>query len=200
MPSVYRRHYGNVIWMECILFHWHLFSLVQWMCNFFRSNWWEQSGHRQRNKCLLLKGSCWIGVSISPVQKSFTTRSLHVSSQAPNPESGIFQMNWSRPCLLMPWLLASPGHQQECYWRCFISRPLPSWVWILVSTMLADGLAPLGARLSARTMMTNIRSVLMAITPITHTPKYAGVSISPPSFKSLPQNNHHNYKYSTVPL
>ena len=27
-------------------------------------------------------------------------------------------------CLLMPWLLASPGHQQPWYWLCVIDRPL----------------------------------------------------------------------------
>ena len=26
---------------------------------------------------------------------------------------------------LMPWLLASPGHQQPCYWLCRMNRSLP---------------------------------------------------------------------------
>ena len=30
----------------------------------------------------------------------------------------------SIPWLLMPWLLASPGHQQPWYWLCMISRSL----------------------------------------------------------------------------
>ena len=29
----------------------------------------------------------------------------------------IFQLIWSIPCLLMPWLLKSPGHQQAWYWQ-----------------------------------------------------------------------------------
>ena len=36
------------------------------------------------------------------------------SSDARN---GIFWLIWSIPCLLMPWLLKSPGHQQEWYWQ-----------------------------------------------------------------------------------
>ena len=30
------------------------------------------------------------------------------------------------PSLLMPWLLASPGHQQQYYWICRINGPLSS--------------------------------------------------------------------------
>ena len=31
---------------------------------------------------------------------------------------GIFWLIWSMPCLLMPWLLKSPVHQQAWYWLC----------------------------------------------------------------------------------
>ena len=33
----------------------------------------------------------------------------------------IFHLIWSKPYLLMPWLLKSPGHQQEWYWQYRIS-------------------------------------------------------------------------------
>ena len=38
-----------------------------------------------------------------------TTQSCVISSDA---REGIFQLIWSMPCLLMPWLLKLPGHQQ----------------------------------------------------------------------------------------
>ena len=34
-------------------------------------------------------------------------------------------MIMSVSCLLMPWLLASPGHHQQWYWLCKIGRYLP---------------------------------------------------------------------------
>ena len=30
---------------------------------------------------------------------------------------GIFRLWWSIPCLLVPWWLKSPGHQQAWYWQ-----------------------------------------------------------------------------------
>ena len=37
-----------------------------------------------------------------------------------------FWWTMSIPCLLMPWFLASPGHQQPWYWICVINESLPS--------------------------------------------------------------------------
>ena len=34
-------------------------------------------------------------------------------------------LNWSISWLLMPWLLASPGHQQPWYWLSLIGKLLP---------------------------------------------------------------------------
>ena len=33
-------------------------------------------------------------------------------------------------CLLVPWILWSPGHQQTCYWLCRKSVSRISWGWI----------------------------------------------------------------------
>ena len=43
-------------------------------------------------------------------------------------EVRIFQKNHCKaiPWLMMPWLLASPGHQQPCYWICLINNSMPS--------------------------------------------------------------------------
>ena len=42
---------------------------------------------------------------------------LHCSSS--DAGDGIFRLWWvSIPCLLMPWLLKSPEHQQVWYWLC----------------------------------------------------------------------------------
>ena len=38
-------------------------------------------------------------------------------------EPSYFGLTWSILWLLMPWLLASPGHQQPLYWSYRISRP-----------------------------------------------------------------------------
>ena len=38
----------------------------------------------------------------------------------------IFERTWSTPLLFMLWLLASPGHQQQCYWSFKIKGPLSS--------------------------------------------------------------------------
>ena len=40
---------------------------------------------------------------------------------------GASYLSWTRSAswLLMPWLLASPGHQQPWYWLCITGRSLP---------------------------------------------------------------------------
>ena len=43
---------------------------------------------------------------------------LNMCINSSDTEDRIFQVWGSIPCLLMPWLLKSPGHQQAWYWLC----------------------------------------------------------------------------------
>ena len=52
-----------------------------------------------------------------------------ISINSPDSRDGKFLLIWSQLCLLMPWRLKSPGHQQVWYWQCMIGNiiGLPHW-------------------------------------------------------------------------
>ena len=62
------------------------------------------------------------GHIIGPLSNWLASILFHINSS--DARDGIFQLIWSIPCLLMPWLFKSPAHQQTWYWQYRIGKML----------------------------------------------------------------------------
>ena len=69
---------------------------------------------------LYIFGVTWSWYRTDPTQlRDLSTLGVcPCSINSPDGGDGIFQLLKSIPCLLMPWVLKSPGHQKVWYWLC----------------------------------------------------------------------------------
>ena len=77
-----------------------------------------------RGKCKSHDNGIFVSTEFDP-RHAFVAASVKgesdVKINSSDARDRIFHLIWSKPYLLMPWLLKSPGHQQEWYWQYRIS-------------------------------------------------------------------------------
>ena len=112
-------HHVNSCWVVC---GFGLISIYVWIFHFhtiFRRPFWS------------LVESEWIHIHAFMYFVSFeiliqqahglilnVSLNIIITCNSSDAGDGIFQLWGSIPCLLMPWILKTPGHQHTWYWLC----------------------------------------------------------------------------------